>query len=358
MIKINNVYYMLAYVYKDLNKKDDKLYDKEEFDSISDLFATIIYNIIDKQIKKGLNKNYVPKTEAISNLKGKINITESIKKNTSIKHQMVCEFDEYVTDTYLNRIVKTASMYLIKSKKIESKERKNRLKKLLYFFNEVEEIKDIHNINWNSIRYDRNNSSYKFLIEICKLILNDLYISDSEGNLKLIEFKEDKLMANLYEKFIKAFYEREFKDLDTSSSEMDWNYDKIDYYGNLKNLPSMRTDIVLKDKNKDKTLIIDAKFYSTILNSYYDSETFNSNNLYQMYAYVNRENKVSNNVTGLLLYAKTEDESIGWNRFKIDGNNYIITELDLSKDFSTIEKKLKDIVGWFRGELTDDDLNG
>ncbi len=39
MIRVQNVYYMLALIYKKLNEKEIKKYDQEEFENLYDLFA-------------------------------------------------------------------------------------------------------------------------------------------------------------------------------------------------------------------------------------------------------------------------------------------------------------------------------
>ena len=81
MIKINNVYYMLAYSYKTLNPKDKKYYAEEKFDNIYDLFAVMIDQCVNRQIRRGLVKEYITKNDNLKSLRGKIKISESIKKN-------------------------------------------------------------------------------------------------------------------------------------------------------------------------------------------------------------------------------------------------------------------------------------
>lgn len=55
----------------------------------------------------------------------------------------------------------------------------------------------------------------------------------------------------------------------------------------------------------------------------------------------------------MLLYAKTGNESIGWNRFIIDGNIIVITDLDLNTSFDKIEEKLCDIIDWYHNKIDD-----
>lgn len=76
-------------------------------------------------------------------------------------------------------------------------------------------------------------------------------------------------------------------------------------------LPVMQTDITLT--KGEKTLIIDAKYYSSTLQQHYDRMTIYSNNLYQIFTYVkNKEVELKDKpheISGMLLYAKTDEET-------------------------------------------------
>ena len=65
----------------------------------------------------------------------------------------------------------------------------------------------------------------------------------------------------------------------------------------------METDISLRDSNR--TIIIDTKYYRKTLQSYFNSETIHSQNLYQLFAYMkNLESKDEQDAhaEGMLLY--------------------------------------------------------
>lgn len=106
----------------------------------------------------------------------------------------------------------------------------------------------------------------------------------------------------------------------------------------------MRSDITLEYYGK--TIIIDAKFYSRMLqyNSLYNTKTIHSNNIYQIFSYVkNKDVKHDGSVSGILLYAKTEDEKILDENYKMSGNSISVKTLDLNQDFSLIKDTLDKI---------------
>jgi 5-methylcytosine-specific restriction enzyme subunit McrC len=100
----------------------------------------------------------------------------------------------------------------------------------------------------------------------------------------------------------------------------------------------------------DYTLIIDAKYYSKTMQQRSDDHkrTLHSNNLYQMFTYVkNYDKNHTGNVSGMLLYAKTEEIITPDADFIIDGNKISAKTLDLNVPFSLIAKRLDDIVDKF-----------
>ena len=153
MIPIQNVYYMLSYAFRVLNEQGYKSIATEEFHNVAELCASILTKGVSLQLKRGLGKEYISETEARSSPRGKIDVTASIKDLSKVKGQLVCTYDDFSVNSYMNRIIKTTMELLLKSK--ISPARKKEIKKQLVFFGEVDTL-DVHTINW-SMRFNRNN---------------------------------------------------------------------------------------------------------------------------------------------------------------------------------------------------------
>ena len=276
MIRLQNVYYMLAYAFKVLDEQGYKKIAAEDFENTADLLAAILVRGIGIQIKRGLKKDYVPKNEALSFLRGKIDITGSIKQQTFLRKQMVCAYDDFSTDAYMNRILKTTVHILLKAD--VAKERKKALHKLMVYFAEVESL-DVKSINWH-LRYDRNNQTYRMLMAVCYLVVKGLLQTQSDGNIELMDFFDESRMHSLYERFIREYYRREFPQISVNAAQIPWQLD--DDIRDM--LPAMQTDIILS--YGEKILIIDAKYYSHTTQSQYGAHTIHSGNLYQIFTYV------------------------------------------------------------------------
>ena len=345
MIRIQNIYYMLAYAFQVLNEQGYRNITTEEFDNTAELCAAILARGISTQVKRGLGKGYIPMTEALSSLRGKIDISDSIKTQTHLKKQMVCSYDEFSVNSYMNRIIKSTVMILLKSD--ISKGRKKELRKLMVFFDEVETI-DLYSVNWN-IQYNRNNQTYRMLITICYLVFKGLLQTQSDGTTKLMDFLDEQRMHKLYEKFILEYYRKEHPELTANASQIPWQLD--DGIGDM--LPVMQTDIMLS--KGEKTLIIDAKYYAHTTQRQYDKNTVHSGNLYQIFTYVkNKEAELAkepHEVSGMLLYARTDEEIYPEKGYQMSGNHIEVRTLNLDEDFDQIKNQLDEIVDKYLDEV-------
>lgn len=338
MIPIQNVYYMLSYAFQVLNEQGYKNIATEKFNNTAELMAAILAKGIAVQIKRGLGKEYVSQTEPLSVLRGKIDIAESIKTQTVLKKQMICSYDEFTINGTMNRIIKSTVELLLRSD--ISKTRKKELRKLMVYFADVEPI-NLYTIDWN-IQYNRNNQTYRLLISICYLVVKGLIQTNSDGNIRLMEFIDEQRMCRLYEKFLLEYYRKEYPEITANASQISWQLD--DDIGAM--LPVMQTDIMLT--YREKVLIIDAKYYTHTTQSRFDKHTLHSNNLYQIFTYVkNKEIEMAtqpHEVSGMLLYAKTDETIYPNNKYQMSGNKISVKTLDLNLDFDGIAAQLNGIV--------------
>lgn len=335
-IIIKNIYYMLSYAYQTLQQQDSIDVEGEEFENIYDMFAAILAKGIANQIKKGLNKEYIENTSELSTLKGKIDITNSIRQQTMRNKRLVCIYDEFSENSYMNRILKSVA-YLLISKDAVKRSNKDALKKVILSLSEVENI-ELSAINWSSLRYHRNNATYQMLMNICFLTVQRLLMTTEIGAMKVTSFLDEQQMHRLYEKFILEYYKKHFSEYKPASKQIPW-----DVEGTIDFLPVMQSDIMLTDG--EKRLIIDAKYYSKVFQNQYDKHTLHSNNLYQIFTYVKNQDKYnSGKVSGMLLYAKTDEGKSLDMKYQMGKNAIGVMTLDLGMEFSKIAEQLDGII--------------
>ena len=210
----------------------------------------------------------------------------------------------------------------------------------MIFFDGIS-ILDIHSINWD-IQYDRNNQTYRMLIAVCRFVIKGLLQTTADGSTKIMDYADDQTMAKLYEKFILGYYQREHPELKVYSPQIAWQV--TDGYRTL--LPTMQSDIVITNKAAKKTLIIDAKYYThnMQMKAPYMTQTLHSGNLYQIFTYVKNWSAAPDEaVSGMLLYAGTDDAIQPNNDYQMSGNQISVKTLDMDCDFSKIAAQLDSI---------------
>lgn len=331
---------MLSYAFQVLKQKNYEKIKSERFTNIENLFASILSTALAQQLKQGLHKDYTAVNNDLNTVKGKINLSETIRNKICHKRMINCDFDEYSENNIYNQIIKTSAYYLLTNGAVDNSHKAN-LKKILFYFNSVDII-DKTTIQWSTIHFNKNNQNYTMLINICYFILHDLLLSNESGNKKILHFTEEH-MPKLYEKFVLEYYKKHYKGLlHINSSQIDWylpNGDSSQF------LPKMQSDVCIWD-NQNNTLIIDTKYYThTLATSQFDKKILHSNNLYQIFTYVkNKDTANSGKVSGMLLYAKTNEEIVPNEKFLMGKNKIQIKTLDLNKNFSEISNQLDAII--------------
>ena len=335
-IFIKNIYYMLSYAFTTLKQSNYDEIAAEAFDNMHNLLAAILSKGISQQLKQGLYREYLNVKEDLTVIRGKIDMPGTIQNKIARKRIVTCEYDVLSENNLLNQIIKTTVVLLIRHADVDP-EYKSELKKEMLFFSGVDTIEP-STIKWSSIRFQRNNQTYRMIISLCQFILEGMLLTTEQGDYKMASFADEQRMCRLYEKFILEYYSKEFPDLDVRASQIPWALD--DGVGTM--LPVMQSDITLS--KGDKVLIIDAKYYTHTTQTQFDVHTLHSHNLYQIFTYV-KNKAVSNQgeVAGMLLYAKTDEEVYPNNEYQMSGNKITVRTLDLGQDFSRISESLNKI---------------
>ena len=155
----------------------------------------------------------------------------------------------------------------------------------------------------------------------------------------------DENMCKLYEKFILEFYRVHYPELRANADQIEWDIKK-DNDSIISFLPTMRSDITLH--KGDKTFIIDAKYYGHMMQKQFEKYSIHSGNLYQIFTYVkNKDTKNEGKVSGMLLYAKTQEEVAPDMDAVFSGNRIMVKTIDLNQPFDNIKEQLSTIIELF-----------
>ena len=296
---------------------------------------------ISYQLKQGLYREYVAKNESMQTVRGKIDVNGTIGQRMRNSQRIACDFDELSENNVYNQILLTTASILIRHSDVK-KEKKAKLKQLMLFFQSVQPV-DIHTIRWNTLRFDRNNKTYRMLMYICYFILCEWLLTTEEGKYKMREFS-DEHMDRLFEKFVLEYYKKHHPATKAKAAQISWNV--IEEATDMSVLPVMKTDILLSCG--ERTLIIDTKYYTNIMREYYGKEKLREAHLNQINTYVTQYDRDHHyNVDGMLLYAKTQEDLGDDKTIALqDGYSLYIRTLDLNTDFEAIKKRLDSFVSY------------
>lgn len=341
-IPIENIYFLLCYAWNKLDEKERVNVSIDDKTELLDLFAKVLINATKMLLKRGIDKNYVDHTEELAGVKGKVQISQTLKSNLLFKQRTICNFDDFSANIILNQILVSTIYRLIRTKGLY-KQLKNELVSLQRMLSGIDQI-EITNSLFKQVRLSRNNHFYGFVMNVCQIIYESTFPSEEQGKYKFSDFtRDDSKMNQLFEAFIRNFYRIEQQKYRTVKKEtIKWQFDETDSE-NYQFLPQMETDITLE--NDMEKVIIDAKFYRETMTLNYDKERIKSSNLYQLFSYLLNQqdsNSKTQNATGILLYPTIEKD---YNlNFKYSGHKILIRTVNLNSNWKNITSRLKEII--------------
>lgn len=304
-IPIKNLYFILSYAWGLLDESDHLFKTPDLINTPQDLLTAILINGTTKVIKDGLNQSYVNQYEIDSQFKGKIDFTGSTKRLLFEQGKVAHYTDDLTHNILMNQILKSVLFKLNLSNDIDLKI-KPQLKLLLKKLNSIDYIKLDASI-FKRVQINQNNSIYKFLMNVCELIHNNLFVNESNGDMKFIDFTRDEIrMRKVFQTFVFNFYRLNQSEYRTNAEKFGW-IGATEENSNYALLPKMNTDISLTSSNRK--IILDTKYYSRAFNEHFGKEMVRSEHLYQIFAYVkNSPTTLNQIVEGILVYPTTSSD--------------------------------------------------
>ena len=113
---------MLALCLSSIDPQGYKQVSVEQFDNVLEMLSSVLVRGVSIQIKRGIGKGYLERIEPLCSPRGRFELSESIKTNCIHKNYLVCSYDIFSENIYMNRIIKSTLELLIRSdisKKLE-----------------------------------------------------------------------------------------------------------------------------------------------------------------------------------------------------------------------------------------------
>ena len=271
-----------------------------------EIFISMFLCELEALVKKGIKSDYVALDENLNFLRGKLNINEQIKRNSIHKERFYVGYSEFLNDIKINRIIKTTLKFLYK--KSNSSKNQQKIRELLFIFDEVSECKDYKNF-FAKLVINRQVKHYEQTLLWCKIFLLGNSFTPHKGDDLALALLFD--MNALFESYVGDFIKKSFLGTILQYSEKHLVEEPKSF--------KLRPDIFLKGK-----FIADTKW--KIVKS---RDDISQADLYQLYAYGKKHecDKL------YLIYPKIDGAKQEPMKFRYDDETQLeILYFDLEKD--------------------------
>lgn len=258
------------------------------------LIAQTFTQLLLKEMRKGVYKEYKLVQQNNLTLKGRLLVSEQVRKNAFVPVRAYCEYDQFQEDVLLNRILKRALTLVFPH--LKNSHYKSSAMFILDMFKNVDERK-FNTTDLAKVKFNRQNKRYENIFKIAKMILlQEMMTSKFDQHLSFgILFEMNALYESYIDRCLQYLsYEKKFNVF----SQHDKKY-------LLMNIETGRGNIKLKPDfylvGEKEELIIDTKWKTISLE---ERLLYNQGDIYQMYAYVTAYEKVKKCI---LLYPYMEE---------------------------------------------------
>ena len=236
-------------------------------------------------------------------MRGRIAISETIRRNLLEYGRAHCRFDELRHDVLHNQIIKATLRRLAAAEDLNAA-LQHQLRVLVKALPKISDIR-LSNSSFRRVQLSRNNGHYDLLLKICELVHSALLPEENGRGGKFAAILEDKeRMSAVFQAFVHNFFKSEQAEFSVGSEYIYWDAKGADALS-MAYLPAMLTDVTLRSSYR--SIIIDAKFYKETLQEHYGRDRIQSEHLYQIFAYLKnfRAHTPIENPEGILLYPTT-----------------------------------------------------
>ena len=353
-IPIQNLYYLLCYIWDVPDLRGKVNVNGEKCHSPENLLATVLLNICEHLLKRGLVQSYRYEQQEVEGIRGKLNISSTLKSGRMQLGYTNCQVDELSQDTLINQIVYSTLKRLYTLKSIDKSVREN-IHKAIRKFPQIQTI-HLSNKVFDHVKLVRSNRLYSLALHVCKLAFQStLPKKDALGEYEFIDFTEDEFKMNyIFERFLMNFCKQHCKE-QFPQVHREYIHFQLTPFGLMfkraaEVLPIMETDVSLYNPQTGEKKILDAKYYKeTLVTKYGAKEKVRREHLSQIISYVMNQENSNNphtfNTSGTLVYP-TIDEDFDFSYRDKETNHIIhVTTINLNQDWDKIEERIKEIIG-------------
>ena len=242
--------------------------------NLYELFINMYLQEVRRLLKHGLKSAYVNREDDLKYFKGKLLVSQNIKRNAAHKERFFMSYDEFHPNRPENKLVKATLLKL--GKITASAENSKEIRQMLASFESVEASTNYAE-DLSKVSLDRTTKDYEMLIQWARIFLFNKSFTTFSGKSasRALLFP----MESVYESYVA-------KQLRKAFAPDGWDVSTQDRGFYLFEEPrrqfALRPDIVIK--RGDRTVILDTK-WKNLINDEGRNYGISQEDMYQMYAY-------------------------------------------------------------------------
>ncbi|MDQ3521389.1 MAG: hypothetical protein M3434_03495 [Gemmatimonadota bacterium] len=338
-IPIENIYYLFCYAWGRFDEAQSIGVGSDPSPDLPNLLAKVLLAGTRRLIRRGLDRSYQTITDDLPTVRGRIEFGGTLLLQARRAPRLTCEFDELSRDVLHNQIIKAV---LGKLSKVDTLDRElgHELRVLARRLADVSEI-HLNRSMFRRVQLHRNNAHYDLLLKVCELTFLSLLPRTGDRYAFEEVVRDEVKMRAVFEEFVRNFYRLEQSHYSVKRLNIPWHGELIEGEGRL---PLMKTDVFLESAKR--RIIIDTKYYVRALQVSCGTESFDSGNLYQLFAYLKNAHSLGpayQTVEGLLLYPQVGNPLDA--TVKLQGHKLRFATIDLLQPWEEIEGALLALVG-------------
>lgn len=287
---------------------------------------------LDGLIHKGLRSEYILQEENQPFLKGKLKLSEHIKRNYIHKERFYVEYDEYLQDRVENRLLKSTINFLLKH--TNDYDNKKALRQQLFVFDEIS-FSTNYEIDFKKVNLHRGMEHYEKAMRFAEVFLLRNSFSSVSGNDNVFSMLFP--METVFEKYMEHVLENSkeelgIKEIHTNGFKGKHKEDWLLENGECRMI-NQKPDYLLEMENK-KLIVCDAKWklFDVNENETKDCSTMSlsSSDVYQIFSYLNYYESTCN--TAYIFAPKTDE-------FEVE-QTFSYLRKDIESNYNIVDKKL------------------
>lgn len=331
-IPLGNLYRMLCYAWGRTDRALLQLGDAETFDRIEDLFGVLLAGAAKDIVRRGLARGYIERADDLRAPRGKIQPSDTMKRQLRPRGRVSCNFDEWSVDVPANRIVRAGLNLLIP---LASHGVRHELIVVERAFRDAAHHPLSSNL-FRSLVVSAGQRHYGFALDLCALLARwSLPTADGSRRRAFVDpRRSEREMGWLFEAFVRRYLDEHLVDHRVlAERKLDWAL-QTDSPAAASVVPAMFTDIRLVGPLGQ--CVVETKFTTDALPAnQYGKKTLRAAHLYQLHAYVTHLGTATVPVSHAVLLIGAAEPSFA-HRYRMDGVDWTAASVDLRAPWAAI----------------------